>query len=688
MSKVVCLKLEQGDFNQGFQVSVDIAEEGKPPYVLGLKGGLRQAPELPRLYQNWQTKYCNLEANYRRSRLHFTDEPGTKTTIAECAEAAEKLKSSMQNWLECEEFREVDRALRTNLNPAEQIRVILQTENEQLRKLPWEFWDFFQSFTHADLGISPTVAYAQKQLTLPRKIRILAILGSHDGIDIEADKKLLEKLPAAKVHFLVEPSHQEFSKLWEQSWDVLFFAGHSSSQDGEKGCIYINSTPEGRLEIDELEETLKKAIHNGLKLAIFNSCDGLGLANQLERLYIPQVIVMREPVPDEVAHDFLKSLLADLANGIPLYIAVRNTRNKLREIVRVEKKFPGAGWLPVICQNPTEGDFVWSSPKAKPWQFVYQGLKQHGLAVITGSAIALLLTQFPFTKSPCLKTEKWVNNACFKNLAKTSLTVGILTSPYEKLSPEAEQNYAIFLNKYLKEPLGTQIHDIQIEIGNDLSYRSVKDKIQRKDWDIVFAYSPMNSWEAQSHGYGWLARKGFESQGFYYSVLFTRPNSSIQSIADIKPTTKVALGSTGSASSFHVPIYTLARKRLTIVRTNSHSGVAELIKSGQAEVGASLAFGTTRPDWKIIHRSEKIPTGGVFISPKLSPDDQQQIYQTIQQAPAWIQKKVDIKITPEVNYEVMGKIARQVEELMNCGVDFFDDDPVLLACQPEGDISK
>jgi ABC-type phosphate/phosphonate transport system substrate-binding protein len=683
MSKVVCLKLEQGDFDRGFQVSVDIAEEGKPPYVLGLKGGLRQAVELPHLYQNWQTKYCNLESNYRRSRLHFVDEPETRATIAECAEAAEKLKKSLQNWLECEEFREVDRALRTNLNPAEQIRVILQTENEQLRKLPWEFWDFFQSFANANLGISPTAAYAQKQITLPRKIRILAILGNGEGIDIAADKKLLERLPSARVHFLVEPSHQEFSQLWDQPWDVLFFAGHSSSQDGEKGCIYINPTPEGRLEIDELKETLKKAIDNGLKLAIFNSCDGLGLANQLEKLYIPQVIVMREPVPDEVAHDFLKSLLADLANGVPLYVAVRNTRSKLREIARVEKKFPGASWLPVICQNPTVGDFIWSVPKTKPWQLAYQVFKQHGFAAVAGGAIVLFLTQFPFTKSPCLKSEKWVNQVCFKDPAKASLTVGILTSPYEKLSPEEEYNYAIFLNKYLKEPLGTQIHDIQIEIGNDLSYQSVKDKIRRKEWDIVFAYSPMNSWEAQNSGYVWLARKGFSSQGFYYSVLFTKPNSSIRSIADIQPTTKVALGTTGSASSFHVPIYMLSGKRLTIARTKNHQGVADLVKNGNADVGASLFFGTTKQDWKIIHRSEKIPIGGVFISPKLSPTDQQQIRQVVQQAPAWIQQKIDIKITPEVSYEGVGKIARKVEELMNCGVDFFDDDPVLLACKPE-----
>jgi hypothetical protein len=54
---------------------------------------------------------------------------------------------------------------------------------------------------------------------------------------------------------------------------------------------------------------LKRAITQGLKLAIFNSCDGLGLADYLTDLQIPQTIFMREPVPDRVAHEFLKNFL-------------------------------------------------------------------------------------------------------------------------------------------------------------------------------------------------------------------------------------------------------------------------------------------------------------------------------------------------------------------------------------------
>ncbi|WP_265275359.1 hypothetical protein [Nostoc sp. KVJ3] len=40
------------------------------------------------------------------------------------------------------------------------------------------------------------------------------------------------------------------------------------------------------MTIEEFKEAFKQAIHKGLQLGIFNSCDGLGLANQLEMVLI------------------------------------------------------------------------------------------------------------------------------------------------------------------------------------------------------------------------------------------------------------------------------------------------------------------------------------------------------------------------------------------------------------------
>ncbi|MCJ8282273.1 MAG: CHASE2 domain-containing protein, partial [Rivularia sp. ALOHA_DT_140] len=105
-----------------------------------------------------------------------------------------------------------------------------------------------------------------------------------------------------------------------------------------------------------------KAIERGLQLAIFNSCEGLGLAAQLTDLHIPQIIVMREPVPDSVAQQFLKHFLTIFAGGEPFYLAVREARERLQGI---EGEYPGASWLPVIFQNPAEIPPTWQQLRDK-----------------------------------------------------------------------------------------------------------------------------------------------------------------------------------------------------------------------------------------------------------------------------------------------------------------------------------
>ncbi|MEO0844255.1 MAG: CHAT domain-containing protein, partial [Cyanobacteria bacterium J06643_5] len=184
-------------------------------------------------------------------------------------------------------------------------------------------------------------------------VKILAIIGDSKGIDVEKDRTLIEQLPNAEVTFLVEPQRETLNdELWLQPWDVLFFAGHSSTQSNlEIGHISINQNDS--LTIAEFKNALSKAIEQGLHLAIFNSCDGLGLAVNLADLNIPQMIVMREPVPDKVATVFLKNFLREFSHGKPLYQSVREARCQLQGL---EYEFPCASWLPVIFQNPGEID--------------------------------------------------------------------------------------------------------------------------------------------------------------------------------------------------------------------------------------------------------------------------------------------------------------------------------------------
>ena len=224
---------------------------------------------------------------------------------------------------------------------------------------------FFEDYPFVEVALSPTEYGRVSTVSVQRegKVRILAILGNSQGIDVKKDRIILEQLPDGEVIFLVEPQRQDLDRwLWdEQGWDILFFAGHSFSQSqGMTGQLEINS--QQSLSLSQLRNALKTAIRHGLKLAIFNSCDGLGLAQQLADLQIHQTIVMRDSVPDVVAQEFLTHFLSAFSGGKSFYRSVREARERLQGL---EGTFSCASWLPVICQNPVEIPPTWQELRDK-----------------------------------------------------------------------------------------------------------------------------------------------------------------------------------------------------------------------------------------------------------------------------------------------------------------------------------
>ncbi|PZV10594.1 MAG: sensor protein Chase2 [Leptolyngbya sp.] len=359
MSKLVVLRLGKGDFDQGFPVTLQIGEEGSPP-AIEITGELPPAPEIPVCYAQWQQIYRRLDLSGRPIGLPKVVTP--IATIADCETAADQLRDRLNDWLEARSFRQIREKWLEQLDPSEIIRLVVQTDDKQLRRLPWHLWDLMERYPRTEIALSPLEfsKRSTRPTTLSLQVRILAILGNSQNIDIQKDRAILEQLTDAKVTFLVEPARQDLSdRLWEQSWEILFFAGHSTSQsEDNSGLIHLNQTE--TLTIKQLKHGLEKAMERGLKLAIFNSCDGLGLARELAYLQIPQLIVMREPVPDRVAQEFLKYFLAAYAEGDPLYLAVRSARSRLQGL---EGEFPCATWLPVICQHPAEIPPTWQQLK-------------------------------------------------------------------------------------------------------------------------------------------------------------------------------------------------------------------------------------------------------------------------------------------------------------------------------------
>ena len=394
MSKRAVLKLD-GRLEEGFRVTLEVGEEGSLHFAEE-DGHLLPAPELIQCLEDWQQSYPFIEG-MRIKLENITVRPGAATQAEDCRQKAKKLQRQLKAWLTSGSFHVIDTQLREAVNRDELIRVVLRCQDRRLHLLPWHTWDFIDRY-HAEVAFSlPTRKSEQtsKSLKTRKKVRVLAILGDSDGINTKVDRTLLETLPDAEVVFLVEPLRQQLNEqLWEQPWDILFFAGHSQTEDCA-GRIYINANDS--LTIDDLRFALKRAIAGGLQLAIFNSCDGLGLVYELEQLGIPQLVVMRQPVPDLVAQEFLKHLLTGLVDGQRFYSAVREAREKLQSL---EDRYPCASWLPVIFQNPNQPSLAWQdlhyNPKRNltgklPLQVAPPKKYRLSIAILIGLGIVSLL---------------------------------------------------------------------------------------------------------------------------------------------------------------------------------------------------------------------------------------------------------------------------------------------------------
>lgn len=363
MGKLAVIEIGEGDFEKGFSTTIRIGEDGQH-HTTGVPGRLPPNPELPERYKDWQK-------SYRRRVPHprLSDGIVTNYSIPEIIDKGRILKAELNEWLNSQEFNKIRDSLQRELNKSEEIRVIIQTDIVELQQLPWHLWDIFTHYRNADVGLSPkTHASVPKQRLYYRqdKIRLLATFGCLTGSDgnklnTKKDWQFLQEHlgDIADLFPLEEPTTVVLNNtLMEYKPDIFFYAGHSST-DANSQTGQIDSK-----RIENLEFAFRKAVEHGLKLAIFNSCEGLGIARNLASLQIPQIIIMREPIPDAVAHNFLEKFLHEFVkNKKPLYLALREARENLQHL---EEQFPGATWLPVIFQDLTEISPTWNDLQQTP----------------------------------------------------------------------------------------------------------------------------------------------------------------------------------------------------------------------------------------------------------------------------------------------------------------------------------
>ncbi|MGD1807885.1 hypothetical protein ACP6PL_20955 [Dapis sp. BLCC M126] len=129
--------------------------------------------------------------------------------IIQIQELEKEWQLILNNWLNASDFNRIEKELRGRLNYSDKVRLIIQSEDALIQRLPWHLWNFFSDYQLAETAISLPEANRVEKLDIARrKIRILAIFGDDKGINVEADKEYLSSL-SSKITELMNkiPSH-------------------------------------------------------------------------------------------------------------------------------------------------------------------------------------------------------------------------------------------------------------------------------------------------------------------------------------------------------------------------------------------------------------------------------------------------------------------------------------------------
>jgi hypothetical protein len=396
---------------------------------------------LDTLYQEWRTDYLGFYKTALRGRIvdnatnaslpalrgrvvdDGTIAPPPVDWHAKLVQAEAKLLYEFHNWLRQGELFELRSCLAKAVREIEiekvgegegekgktspYVEVFLTCNPLDLSRLPWEAWEIGTEFAATGkIRFVRTPPNIQEPTVTSRnhrgKARILAILGDDTGLNFEADEEAVRSLSAiADIEFLGWQPNRDIGELKakivekiadEQGWDILLFAGHSNEKDLVGGELAI--APGASLFLQEIEQSLLLAKARGLQFALFNSCNGLSIANALISLGLSQVAVMREPIHNSVAQEFLVRFLQSLGE----YKDVHESLLAASQHLKLEKHFtyPSAYLIPSLFRHPDASLFRLQPCDRWRWLKRWRPKKREAIALFT---LALVSWQIPIQGS-------------------------------------------------------------------------------------------------------------------------------------------------------------------------------------------------------------------------------------------------------------------------------------------------
>ncbi len=349
---------------------------------------LKYPEELNHLYQDWKGSYKRSYGVPLRAEIQddFSFTPNQVDWKNKSEEAKVALLQKFQQWLGGVELLPIrnqiqsaavrqisDKKLWMEQNNC--VDLLIACDSTDLARLPWEMWEIAPKDSSMVVHISRTAINAGNEVIAAGNIsrrgkpRILVIFADAEELNLIEDRKavrLLKKVADVSiVNIEAGDIKQEFINylLDDRGWDGLIFAGHSGETALTGGKIEL--APGVTLSISEIEHQLTEAKNRGLRVAIFNSCCGLSIAESLLRLGLSQVVMMREKIHDSVAHVFLNRFCQSLVGYQDIQTAVWET---CKYFESEKTAYPSAYLIPSLFRHP--------SPQADLFRFEALGLKR------------------------------------------------------------------------------------------------------------------------------------------------------------------------------------------------------------------------------------------------------------------------------------------------------------------------
>ncbi|MGB3656223.1 MAG: hypothetical protein WBA41_34115 [Rivularia sp. (in: cyanobacteria)] len=211
------VKLKLRESKQGFQVDLtakqlDVETEGFLPAL---------PSQLELSFNDWQLAYRQIDAVrsvFTSRQLRITPKSVTKYSSAQHTTS---VKEGLNQWLNCGDRRWLpvrDKliAIARQLHQKnEEIRIIIDAKDVNLRRLPWQEWNLFEEhYPQVEIALSAAKGTYQKtDYLLPQssKIRILVAVGRSDGINTKDDLEVIKDLEkhGAEVVCLMQPTPLE-----------------------------------------------------------------------------------------------------------------------------------------------------------------------------------------------------------------------------------------------------------------------------------------------------------------------------------------------------------------------------------------------------------------------------------------------------------------------------------------------